>query len=163
MCPIAKNSCRENLHLAKCEQFMCAKNPWFTVSENITVVRILTWFQSWVHHRRDHSITPLTIRVHFKLGAYSWFSSSVGCCIVSMGHYGRQASLPFQQEQSQDSRWIQYPSILNYSRPCLCIQSFFPAHTCISRTEYPPKVHPLAVLNFKKTCIETIKPVSLRY
>ena len=129
----------------------------------VTMVRILTWLQSCVHHRRDHSITPLTIRVHFKLGAYSWFSSSVGCCIVSMGHYGRQASLPFQQEQSQDSRWIQYPSILNYSRPCLCIQSFFPAHTCISRTEYPPKVHPLAVLNFKKTCIETIKPVSLRY
>ena len=52
----------------------------------VTVVRILTWFQSWVHHRRDHSITPLTIRVHFKLEAYPWFPSSVGCCIVSMGH-----------------------------------------------------------------------------
>ena len=31
ICPIAKNLCRENLFSAKLEQFMCTKNPCFTV------------------------------------------------------------------------------------------------------------------------------------
>ena len=33
MCPFEKNPCRENLYSAKCEQFMCAKNPCFTVED----------------------------------------------------------------------------------------------------------------------------------
>ena len=31
ICPFAKNPCRENRYSAKREQFMCAKNPCFTV------------------------------------------------------------------------------------------------------------------------------------
>ena len=30
---LKKNPCRENLYLAKREQFMCVKNPCFTVEE----------------------------------------------------------------------------------------------------------------------------------
>ena len=32
ICSFVKNPCRENLYSAKCEQFMCAKNPCFTVA-----------------------------------------------------------------------------------------------------------------------------------
>ena len=35
ICPIAKNPCRENLYSAKRKQFMCAKNPCFTVAIKI--------------------------------------------------------------------------------------------------------------------------------
>ena len=31
ICPFTKNPCRENLDSAKHEQFMCTKNPCFTV------------------------------------------------------------------------------------------------------------------------------------
>ena len=31
ICPFVKNACHENIYSAKCEQFMCAKNPCFTV------------------------------------------------------------------------------------------------------------------------------------
>ena len=31
ICPFSKNPSRENLYSAKREQFMCAKNPCFTV------------------------------------------------------------------------------------------------------------------------------------
>ena len=39
ICPIAKNPCRKNFYSAKREQLMCAKNPCFTVSKNISILR----------------------------------------------------------------------------------------------------------------------------
>ena len=39
ICPFAKNPCRENIFSPKHKQFMCAKNPCFTVDKSLSPIK----------------------------------------------------------------------------------------------------------------------------